>query len=55
MAKRALKWNPQGKRKRGRPQHIWRSTIMSELEKRGLTWREAKDTAQNRVIRYCSK
>jgi len=49
VAKRALEWNPQGKRKRWRPRHTWRRTRMSELEERGLTWREAKDTAQNRV------
>ena len=49
VAKRALEWNPQGKRKRGRPRHTWRRTRMSELEERELTWREAKDTAQNRV------
>ena len=49
VAKRALEWNPHGKRKRGRPRHTWRCTRMSELEERGLTWREAEETAQNRV------
>ena len=49
VTKRALEWNPQAKRKRGRPPHTWRRTRMSELEERGLTWREAKDTAENRV------
>ena len=49
VAKTALEWNPQGKRKRGRPRHTWRRTRMFELEERGLTWREAKATAQNRV------
>jgi len=49
VAKRAVEWNSQGKRKRGRPRHTWRRTSMSELEDRGLSWREAKDTAQNRV------
>ena len=32
VVKRALEWNPQGKRKRGRPQHTWRRTRMAELE-----------------------
>ena len=41
--------NPQGKRKRGRPQHTWRCTGMAELEGKHLTWNEAKGTAQNRV------
>ena len=46
VAKR--KWNPQGKRKRGRPQHTWRRTTMAELERKHLTWNEAKSTAHNR-------
>ena len=53
VVKRALEWNPQGKRKRGRPQHTWRRTRMAELEGKHLTWNEAKGTAQNRV-RWCA-
>ena len=49
VVKRALEWNPQGKRKRGRPQHTWRRTRMAELAAKNLTWNEAKRTAQNRV------
>ena len=49
VAKRALEWNPQGKRKRGRPQHTWRRTRMAELERKNLTWNETKGTAKNRV------
>ena len=49
VAKRALEWNPQGKRKRGRPRLTWRRTRMSELEERGLTWCGAKATVRNRV------
>ena len=49
VVKRALEWNPQGKRKRGRPQHTWRRTRMAELEGKHLMWNEAKGTAQNRV------
>ena len=49
VAKRALEWNPQGKRKRGRPQHTWRRTRMAELERKNPTWNEAKGTAKNRV------
>ena len=48
-AEETIEWNPQGKRKRGRPQHTWRRTRMAELERRQLTWQEAKRTAQNRV------
>ena len=49
VAKTALEWNPQGKRKRGRHRHTWRCSRMFELEERGLTCHEAKATAQNRV------
>jgi len=49
VAKRALEWNPQGKRKRGRPQHTWRRTRIAERERKHLTWNEAKNTAHNRV------
>ena len=50
VVKRALEWNTQGKRKRGRrPQYTWRRTRMAELAAKHLTWNEAKGTAQNRV------
>jgi len=45
IAKRAIEWNPQGKCKRGRPQHTWRHTRMAELEGRQLRWQEVKRTA----------
>ena len=37
VVKRALEWNPQGLRKRGRPQHTWRRTRIAELERKHLT------------------
>ena len=49
VVKRALEWNPQEKRKRGRLQHTWRRTKMAELERKHLLWNEAKGTAQNRA------
>ena len=48
----ALEWNPEGKQKRGRPQHTWQHTRMAELERKHLRGYEAKSTAQNRV-RWC--
>lgn len=42
IAGQALEWNPQGSRKRERPKNTWKRTIMKDLEKRRLTWREAK-------------
>ena len=49
VVERALEWNPQGKQKRGRPQHTWRRTRIAELERKHLTWNKVKGTAQNRV------
>ena len=47
--RRALKWNPQGYRKRGRPAATWQKTINEDLEKVGVSWGEAAVLAQNRV------
>lgn len=49
ITRQALKWNPQGKRKRGRPKVSWRSTVDKELEAAGVTWRDAERTAANRT------
>ena len=49
VAKTAHECDPQRKRKRGGSRHTLRRTKMLELEERGLTWREAKVTAQNEV------
>ena len=49
VVKRALEWKPQGNRKKGTPQHTWRQMGMAELERKHLTWNEAKGTAQYRV------
>ena len=45
----ALTWNPQGKRRRGRPKGTWRRTVDSEREEAGKTWNELKWLAQDRV------
>ena len=45
----AMKWNPQGKRKQGRPKQSWRRTVIKELESIGKTWGEAEKIAINRV------
>ena len=46
-ARKALTWNPQGKRKRGRPRKSWRRDTEAELKQQGTNWTGA--TAQNRV------
>jgi len=47
--KQALKWNPQGKRKVGRPVKTWRRSIEEELKKANISWNTAEKTAANRV------
>ena len=47
--RQALDWNPQGKRKVGRPRQTWRRSIEAEAKAAGMTWAELKRTSQNRV------
>ncbi|MEE4247060.1 MAG: reverse transcriptase domain-containing protein [Kangiellaceae bacterium] len=49
IARQALEWNPQGKRKVGRPRKTWRRSCDEELKMAGITWGSAKKTAQSRV------
>ena len=48
ITRQALEWNPQGKRKRGRPKQTWRRSLHSELRDSSLTWEEAKTLARDR-------
>ena len=47
--RQALTWNPQGKRKRGRPCNSWRRDTEAELKQQGTNWSRMTRTAQNRV------
>nr|KAG5696914.1 hypothetical protein BaRGS_015878 [Batillaria attramentaria] len=47
--RQALTWNPQGKRKRGRPRNSWRRDTEAELYKEGTNWTGVARVAQNRV------
>ena len=49
ITRQALTWNPQGKRKRGRPRNSWRRDTEAELKQQGTNWTGAARTAQNRV------
>ncbi|XP_076352639.1 uncharacterized protein LOC143248088 [Tachypleus tridentatus] len=49
VIRRALDWNPQGKRKVGRPKQTWRRSNDAEAKAAGKTWVELKRIAQNRV------
>ena len=48
MTKVALRWTPEGKRKRGRPKTKWRHTIENEIKERGYTWGTTERKANNR-------
>ena len=47
--RQALSWNPQGKRKVGRPRQTWRRSVEEELKAVGIRWSELGRTCQNRV------
>jgi hypothetical protein len=49
VTRQALDWNPQGKRKVGRPKQTWRRSVESEAKAAGMTWTQLKKAAQNRV------
>ena len=49
VIRQALDWNPQGKRKRGRPKETWRRTLDKEIKMSGKTWATLKKSATNRV------
>ncbi|KAJ8364105.1 hypothetical protein SKAU_G00129360 [Synaphobranchus kaupii] len=53
VTRQALDWNPQGKRRVGRPKQTWRRSVDSEAKTTGLTWTQLKKTTQNRVHWWC--
>lgn len=48
VEKRALDWNPQGARKRGRPQETWKRTIAKEAKEVNRSGRELKSLEEDR-------
>ena len=46
--RQALRWNPQGKRKRGRPRNTWRRDLDTDAKKMGHTWGQLERLAQDR-------
>ena len=48
ITRQALTWNPQGKRRRGRPRNTWRRDLEADTRKMGHTWREVEALAQDR-------
>lgn len=49
ITRQALQWNPQGKRKVGRPRNTWRRNLTTEMETTGYRWTEITRIAQNRT------
>ena len=49
ITRQALDWNPQGKRKVGRPRQTWWRRTDSDAKAAGMTWAELKRIAPNRV------
>jgi hypothetical protein len=47
--KDALDWNPQCRRKRGRPKKTWRRTVEEEAREQRKRWQEVKALAKNTV------
>ena len=48
ITRQSLDWNPQWKRKRGRPVTTWKRTVEGEVRRIGMTWGQVKRTAQDR-------
>ena len=44
----ALSWNPQGKRKQGRPRNTWRRDLARDVKDTGMRWRQVVTAAQQR-------
>jgi hypothetical protein len=47
--RQALTWNPQGKRKIGRPRNTWRRDLGADTKKMGYTWGQLVRVAQDRA------
>ena len=43
-----LRWNPQGKRSRGRPRNTWRRALEADVKKTGHTWHKLEILARDR-------
>ncbi|XP_028649227.2 LOW QUALITY PROTEIN: uncharacterized protein LOC114645554 [Erpetoichthys calabaricus] len=50
ITRQALRWNPQGKRKRGRPRNTWRRDLEADITRMGYTWSQLERMAQDRNL-----
>ncbi|VDO68588.1 unnamed protein product [Schistosoma margrebowiei] len=49
ITRQALTWNPEGKRKRGRPKNTLRRIIEADMKTMNYNWTELEKIAQDRV------
>jgi hypothetical protein len=50
IKRQSLKWNPQGKRKRGRPRNTWCRDLEADSKRLGLTWSQLETKAKDRDV-----
>ena len=48
ITRQVLTWNPQGKRKRGRPKNTWRRDLEADIKQTGNGWQQLERIAQDR-------
>ncbi|VDP37610.1 unnamed protein product [Schistosoma margrebowiei] len=49
ITRQALTWNPEGKRKRGRPTNTLRRVIEKDMKRMNRNWKELESVVQDRV------
>ncbi|VDO56652.1 unnamed protein product [Schistosoma margrebowiei] len=49
ITRQALTWNPEGKRKRGRPKNTLRRILEADMKRMNRNWKELERIAQDRV------
>jgi hypothetical protein len=49
IEREVLDWNPQGKRRRGRPKQTWRRSVYNEALEKGKRWSEVKRMSRERT------
>ncbi|VDP31820.1 unnamed protein product, partial [Schistosoma margrebowiei] len=49
ITRQALTWNPEGKRKRGRPKNTLRRITEADMKRMNRNWKELERIAQDRV------
>jgi hypothetical protein len=48
ITRTALRWTPEGRRRRGRPKNTWRRTLEAEAQTQKKTWSDLETIAKNR-------